>query len=250
MGLGPVRPATPLAGVRVLDCTAMWAGPLCTWLLGALGAEVVTVEHQVRPDGLRAQPALFASLDRHKSRLPLDLRDRGDLAHLEALLGRADVLVDSFSARVLPNLGLGPEILATRHPHLVHVAVPAFSGTGARRGWVAYGTGVHAHCGLGDLGSLGMHAPEVTYPDPLAGLAAAAAVVEGLVERERTGRGGRREAPLSAPVAVLASRCGPSERAAMLERPLAPAADALAGMLVSRGLDPADLPTAPMGALA
>lgn len=185
-GRGPVRrPASegagPLTGVRVVDLTAMWAGPLATWLLAAAGAEVVKVESQVRPDGMRGQPALFASLDRNKSHVDLDLRHERARAELEDRIAEADVVVHSFSPRVMPNFGLGPERLVALNSRLVSVSLPAFPAGIPQHPWVAYGTGAHAFAGLGDVGGGRFAAPAVTYPDPLAGLAAFAATVEGLV---------------------------------------------------------------------
>src|SRR6185312_12124824 len=91
--------------VRVLDLTAMWAGPLCTRLLAEWGATVTTIEPAVRPDGLRGSPAQFAVLDRGKRRVDLDMRRGTDRAAFEQLVAESDLLVESFSRRVLPNLG-------------------------------------------------------------------------------------------------------------------------------------------------
>ncbi len=235
-------PAQPLRGVRVVDLTAMWAGPLATWLLGALGAEVAKVEPAVRPDGLRGQPALFAALDRGKAHLDLDLRRPADLDELRGRIAGADVVVDSFSPRVMPNLGLDPAALAHLQPRLVSVAIPAFPAGSRYGSWVAYGTGVHAFRGLGHLGGPCMAAPAVTYPDPLGGLAAFAAALRGLVAARRPAAGPVRvEASLVDAVAPLAA--GP----AGLVRRVEPVAGALAARLDGRGFFDVDgLPAPPM----
>ena len=237
-------PARPLGGVRVVDLTAMWAGPLATWLLGALGAEVAKVEPAVRPDGLRGQPALFAALDRGKTHLDLDLRRPADLDELHRCIAGADVVVDSFSPRVMPNLGLDPAALARLQPHLVSVAIPAFPAGSPQGSWVAYGTGVHAFCGLGHLGGPCMAAPAVTYPDPLGGLAAFAAVLRGLVAARRPASGPVHvEASLADAVAPLAAAADPTG----LVRPVEPVAGALAARLAERGFFDADgLPAPPL----
>lgn len=162
--------------VVVVDMTAMWAGPLCTMLLAEWGATVVTVEPDARRDGLRRSPAQFAVLDGGKARRPWDLHRPADRRAFEDLLATADVLVDSFSDRVLPNLGYGTAALAAINPELVHLAIRAFP-TGTPEGsWVAYGRGVHAALGLGLVDGVPQPAL-LAYPDPLAGLLACAEVL-------------------------------------------------------------------------
>ncbi len=225
----PLGASGPLAGVRVVDLTAMWAGPLATWLLADLGAEVVKIESGARPDGMRGQPALFAALDAGKAHLDLDLREPPALARLEAVIAHADVVVDSFSPRVMPNLGLAPDRLAELNPRIVAVSLPAFPPGTAQAAWVSYGTGGHAFAGLGDVGGGRFAAPEVTYPDPLAGLAALAAAVEGLAAG-----GGRRVASIVSALAPLAASAG-ADTPRSLAEPVEPVAAALAGELAATG---------------
>jgi hypothetical protein len=189
--------------VSVIDMTAMWAGPLCTALLADWGAEVVTVEPAVRPDGLRGAPAQFAALDRGKRRVPWDLREREDREAFEAAVGRADVLVESFSPRVLPNLGYDGATLARLNPRLTVVHIRAFPAGTAEASWVAFGRGVHAASGLGMLG--GQPVPALlAYPDPLAGLLAFARILEAL-----TGpRPGEIEVSLAEAIAPLLAVAG------------------------------------------
>jgi hypothetical protein len=171
---------SPLAGVVVVDLTAGWAGPLATWLLAALGARVTKVESAVRPDGMRGRPAVFAALDRGKEHVHLDLREPAAHTELVARIAAAQVLVDSFSPRVMPNLGLTPAQLGPAGDRLVAASITAFEPGTPEYGWVAYGTGAHAFCGLGDLGTGEFAAPVLSYPDPLAGLAATAGVLATL----------------------------------------------------------------------
>jgi CoA-transferase family III len=180
----PAVPATVgrtlrAADVTVIDMTAMWAGPLCTRLLADWGASVVTVEPATRPDGVRRSPAQFAVLDRGKWRVPWDLARRADRDAFESAIAGADVLVESFSARVLPNLGYAPEALHRINPRLTVVAIRAFPATSPDASWVAFGRGVHAASGLGVVG--GEPVPSLlAYPDPLAGLVAFCAVLAAL----------------------------------------------------------------------
>jgi CoA-transferase family III len=174
----PGRRVEPGA-VRVVDLSAMWAGPLCTRLLADWGADVLTVEPDVRRDGLRLSPAQFAVLDQGKRRVPWDLRVAADRAAFEAAVAAADVLVESYSRRVLPNLGYPPERLHALNPRLVVVQLRAFPADTPESHWVAYGRGVHAASGLGVVD--GVPAPALlAYPDPLAGLEAFGTILGAL----------------------------------------------------------------------
>jgi hypothetical protein len=187
-GLGPVPPGAtadpPLQGIRVLDMTIMWAGPLATWLLASLGAEVVKVEPACRPDGLRGSPGLFEACNRGKRRADLDLRRPEERDRFLDLVAGADLVIDNFSPRVAPNLGIEPAALRGVNPQVCSLSMPAFPLDSEERDWVAYGTGVHAISGLGDAGPDGFAPPAVTYPDALAGFAAFAVAVALLAHRE------------------------------------------------------------------
>lgn len=217
---GPAPPLArsdraPLDGVSVCDLTSVWAGPLATWLLGRLGASVVKVEPEVRPDGTRAlhgrgvhpggrsrrpgnDSGLFNALNGAKQVAALDVREGPDLDRLREMVEASDLVIDSFSPRVMPQLGLAPEAPSARgRHHVVHVSVPAFP-PGPYRTWVAYGTGVHAMSGLGHVDGAvpAFAAPGVTYPDPLAGLKALVAALAGLAGRRMGWPGRRLEASL------------------------------------------------------
>ncbi|MDE0803334.1 MAG: CoA transferase, partial [Acidimicrobiales bacterium] len=190
----------PLTGVRVVDLTAIWAGPLATHLLAEAGAEVDTIEAACRPDGLRGTPAMFGQLAEGKRRHDLDLRRSDARATLVDLVADADVIIESFSPRVMPNFGLDAATLVAINPEILVVSMPAFAPDTVERNWVAYGTGVHASSGLG-LGEDGAAwAPSVTYPDPLAGLAAFAAIC---IARAASMRGRHLVVPLEAALAGL-----------------------------------------------
>ena len=171
------RRAGGLQGIRVVDLTTLWAGPLCTALLAEAGAEVVKVDPSCRPDGFRDRPALYEHLNRGKQVEDLDLRQRADRDRFEELVARSDMLVSSFSRRVLPNLDYGAARLRDLNPTLAFLAVTAFPVGSAEQDWLAYGGGVHAARGLGMTGGVPAPAP-VSYPDPLAGWAAFARALE------------------------------------------------------------------------
>ena len=202
-GSGGARPSQappaathPLAGVKVVDVTAMWAGPLCTWLLAQLGASVVTVESGARPDGMRAplgggiypagilvsgardRSAMFASLAAGKERVDLDLRAKNDREAFTLACAQADLRVDNLSRRARENLGINDQSEFGHAPAVVHL--PAFS-SGRSRDWVAYGTQVHAMSGLAWPAGSDEPIPAATaYVDALGGIAGALASVVAL----------------------------------------------------------------------
>lgn len=184
----------------MIDLTALWAGPLATALLAELGADVIKVDGAVRPDGLRQHPAVYHELNGAKSIIDLDLRRPDDRAHFETLLGRADLLVDSFSRRVLPNLGYDWPTLSARFPWLASLSIVAFGPKCPEADWVSYGPGVHAISGLGHQPDGGHRPAPLAYPDALAGSAAFAAAT-GLLSGARAKR--RVEVSLAGAVAPL-----------------------------------------------
>lgn len=182
----PVAPVehVSLAGITVVDLSTMWAGPLCTQLLARAGARVIKVEPSVRPDGLRGSPAHFRQLNDNKELIELDLRQPDERRALDGYLADADLLVTSMSRRALGNLGLLPGQL--RQP-MRTLAITAYAPDAPEADWIAYGSGVHATSGLGWLGA----APEpcaFSYPDPLAGLVAAATAADQLSRSRPTSR--------------------------------------------------------------
>lgn len=191
-----------LAGKRIVDLTSMWAGPLCTELLGRAGARVDKVTSEARPDGLLGT-AMYKELNAHKAVIDIDTRFTAGRHDLERLLASADLLVSSLSPRALTNLGLLPQQLSARHPRLRTLAITAFEPDAPERNWVAYGTGVHAVVGLGWLGDK-PQVPAYSYPDPLAGLKAASVAAGQLAgsapQHERVSLAGA-VAPLAAQAA-------------------------------------------------
>lgn len=232
---GPGSAEAPLAGMRVVDLTVMWAGPLATWLLAGLGAQVTTIEPSIRPDGSRAsqgggiypggvlvpgdgtRSAMFNAFSDGKDRRDLDLRRPADITEFNRLLDSADVLVDNLSPRARAQLGIAEFAEKNRNPALVAVSLPAFGVHDRHRSWVAYGSLVHAISGLALPDPLAEPVPAATaYPDPLAGIIAALAAVAGLWGRDAGWRPSRTiEVPLAATVAGLKAD---SDRGLMLQR--------------------------------
>ncbi|WP_420442845.1 CoA transferase [Candidatus Poriferisodalis sp.] len=199
-----VTPADTISidGAIVVDLTSMWAGPLCTELLGRAGAEVHKVTSTARPDGLAGSP-MHAELNAHKKVVDLDLRLAADRRSLDQMLTSADLLVTSLSPRALANLDLLPSQLCARHRSLCSMSITAFESGSAECGWIAYGTGVHAASGLGWLGDE-PQAPAYSYPDPLAGLRATTVALDQLAGAAPQHQG----VSLAGAVAPLAARAG------------------------------------------
>ena len=192
-------PRGPLAGIRVLDLSRVLAGPYCTTQLYELGAEVLKVEQPGHGDDTRAFPPFlngesvyFASINRGKRSIALDLRVENDRKVFDALLANADVLVENFRPGVMEALGYGWETVHAKHPALIYAAISGFGQTGPYRDLPAYDLVVQA---LG--GMISINGPEggtpvrlgISLADLGAGLFAALGVVSALFERKTSGVG-------------------------------------------------------------
>ena len=205
---GPVKPlppvpgnAPPLAGVRVVDFTMGWAGPLCTRTLADLGADVVKIESNVRPDwwrgwekpvpGVTVEAApVFSVVNRGKSGVLLDLTTKHGIAAAESLIRGADVVVENFATGVLAKLGLSSDRLRTLQPDLISMSMGAFGAKGRWSGFRAYGSTVEQASGIPTInGTAGMPPAlqHIAYGDPVAGLYAASAVLVALAARGQSG---------------------------------------------------------------
>jgi crotonobetainyl-CoA:carnitine CoA-transferase CaiB-like acyl-CoA transferase len=128
----------PLAGTRVLDLTSSLAGPTATAILGALGADVIKVEHPERGDEARAWgpeffdggSVMFFAANAGKRSLALDLAAPAGLEALLRLGETADALVQSLRPGTAERLGCGPDALRARNPRLVYASIGAFGRTG------------------------------------------------------------------------------------------------------------------------
>jgi hypothetical protein len=185
---------------RVVDLSALWAGPLCGAVLAAAGAEVTKVEAIDRPDGARVgDPDLFAALNGHKAHRTLDLRTAAGRADLAALVRDADVVVEASRPRALAALGLVAEHLVTGDDGpAVWVSI---TGHGRRSPRIAYGDDAAVAGGLVDHDHDGPRFRGDALADPLSGLAAAATALELLAD----GDGGLVEVSMAAVAAAHAS---------------------------------------------
>ncbi len=197
-------PQLPLSGLRILDLTAFWAGPFATMLLGALGADVVKLEGVRRPDGMRfagAKPpshegwwetgSTFLSANAAKRGLTLDLGHAQARQLALRLVAECDVVMENFSPRVLPNLGLAPDTLRAANPHAVLVRMPAFGLDGPWRDRVGFAQTMEQASGMAWMtgGADGLPLIPRGACDPIAGLHAVFATLAALELRDRTGEG-------------------------------------------------------------
>lgn len=206
--------AGPFGGLLVVDLTRVLAGPFCTMVLADLGARVIKVERPGRGDDARAIPPLrdgrsayFASVNRGKESIALDLRDDSDRAVFEALLARADVLVENFRPGTMEKLGYGFEALRERFPRLVYAATSGFGHDGPYARRPAYDVIVQAMGGIMSVtGQPGGPPTRVgtSIGDIAAGLFAAIGIGAALHQRAATGRGTKVDVSmLDAQVAIL-----------------------------------------------
>jgi crotonobetainyl-CoA:carnitine CoA-transferase CaiB-like acyl-CoA transferase len=198
----------PLAGIRVVDCSTVLAGPYATMLLGDLGADVIKVEppdgDATRgwgppwagddPDGTRT--AVYAlAVNRNKRSIRLDLRRPEGAEVLGRLLDRADVLVENFRPGALDRFGFAEAELAQRHPGLIHLSITGYgpgSPDPSRPGYdfvIQAESGLRSITGARDADGGGPTKVGVAMSDVLTGLNAAVAILAALVSRERDGAG-------------------------------------------------------------
>lgn len=196
----------PLEGVRVVDLTMGWAGPLASRTLADFGAEVIKVESTGYPDWWRGanfteefyrdrlyeKNSNFNLMNRNKLGITLDLTRPEGKALLLQLVEGADAVIENYSAEVLPKLGLDYEALRARNERLVMVSMPAFGIGNAWSNTRAYGGTLEQASGLPLYTGHPEGPPAMTsyaYGDPIGGLNAGAAMLLALFAQQATGKG-------------------------------------------------------------
>jgi crotonobetainyl-CoA:carnitine CoA-transferase CaiB-like acyl-CoA transferase len=198
-------PSLPLAGTRVLDMTAWWAGPSATHMLAALGAEVVHLESPTRIDGMRSTggmarqrfpdwweaSAFFAAANSNKLGLALDLAREEGRALARRLIAVCDAVVENYTPRVLDGFGLGWDAIRAIAPRCILVRMPAFGLSGPWRDHTGFAQTMEQLSGLAWVTGHRDDQPRIQRGpcDPLAGMHAAWALLVALAERARSGRG-------------------------------------------------------------
>jgi len=196
----------PLEGIRVVDFSMGWAGPICTRTLADLGADVIKIEATQYPDwwrGVDRRPAYvleqmyeksvrYCIMNRNKRGITLDLTQPKGLALAKRLLADADLVVDNYSVEVLPKLGLGYDVLSKINPKLVMMSMSAFGAGSVHRDCRAYGSTLEQGSGLpsvvGDPGGPPVMS-HTAFGDAVGGLNGAAAVLTALIHARLTGQG-------------------------------------------------------------
>ncbi|HPU50840.1 MAG TPA: CoA transferase [Burkholderiaceae bacterium] len=203
----------PLAGLRVLDLTTAWAGPMAGRILAFLGAEVIKVESASSPDIWRMhntvyQPrrypggdpgehpfnrcASFNSSNHNKLGLSIDIKHPAGLAAVHRLAANVDAVICNFTAGTLSRMGLGYEALKRINDDIIVLEMPGFGNTGSLAKAAANGTTMEMAAGMCAMIGYADGAPTTTgqfYPDPMGGYNGAAAVMTALMHRQATGEG-------------------------------------------------------------
>jgi crotonobetainyl-CoA:carnitine CoA-transferase CaiB-like acyl-CoA transferase len=190
----------PLAGFRIIDLTTMISGPMATGLLGDQGADVIKVEGPGVGDLMRllGRPregitASFATTNRNKRSIVLDLKNDEDREAFMKLVATADVVVQNFRPGVVERMGIGEEDLRKRKADLIYVSISGFGETGPYAGKRVYDPIVQALSGLATIqGNRGVGRPRMmrlVIPDKVTAITAAQAITAALLARVRTGRG-------------------------------------------------------------
>ncbi len=194
----------PLAGLKVLEFGQIAAGPFAGSLLADLGADVVKVERPDGGDDMRRWPPIvrgasgegysenFASVNRNKRSIAVDLKDSAQLARLKQLCRQVDVVVENFRAGVLERLGLGHRELAQSNPRLVYCSINGYGQSGPYAGKGAFDATVQAISGIMSVTGETEGPPAkcgVPVGDFGAGLYGAFCILAAVLRARETGRG-------------------------------------------------------------
>ena len=187
----------PLSGVTIVDLSRILAGPYCTFLMAEMGARVIKVEPPKGGDDARAygpfangKSTYFASVNRGKESIALDLKSDGDRAIFEKLLAKADVVVENFRPGTMEKLGFGWDTLHKKFPKLIYASASGFGHTGPNSKDPAYDMVMQGMGGIMSItGNEGQPPSRVgmSIGDMGAGLYTAVAVNAALLHREKTG---------------------------------------------------------------
>jgi crotonobetainyl-CoA:carnitine CoA-transferase CaiB-like acyl-CoA transferase len=222
-----------LAGVRVLDFTAMMSGPYATRLMADMGAEVIKVEPpegdhiRSRPPTREGRSTYFAQLNCGKKSLALDLKKPAAVVLIKKLVAGCDVVAENYRPGVMKRLGLDYETLAAINPKLVYCSISGFGQTGSWAGRSAYAPVLHAGSGY-DMATLGyqdgIERPlknGIFVADVLGGSLAFGAIQAALFRAARTGRGDQVDLSLmDAMLGLLVYECQEAQFPAERRRPL------------------------------
>src|SRR5258707_10369528 len=197
----------PLAGTRVVDLTRILAGPLCTMMLGDMGAEIIKVEPPGGGDDTRAwgppfvagEAAYFLGVNRNKRSLTLNMAAPAGQAVLQELVKRADVLVDNFKLGTLAKWGFGDAWFEEHAPRLVRCSITGYGTSGPKAALPGYDFILQAESGLMSICGAPDGGPTkygVAIVDVCTGMLASNSILAALNARTRTGKGQKVEVSL------------------------------------------------------
>ncbi len=199
-------PTGPLAGVRILDLTAVVLGPLATQILGDYGADIIKVEglegDLMRANGVstvRGMSSIFLAINRNKRSISIDLKSPAGVSALQALLPGIDVVVHNMRVAAIERLGLGYEAVRAINPKIVYCVATGYGQDGPDKDKPAFDDVIQAGCGMAALIGHASQTPDYAptlLADKTTGLALANAVLAALFHRERHGIGQYVEVPM------------------------------------------------------
>ncbi len=189
-----------LEGLRVLDLTRILAGPLCTQILGDMGADVIKVEPPGTGDDTRSwgppftggESAYFLGINRNKRSVTLNIATKAGQEILAQLIKRSDVLVENYKVGTLEKWGFGNDWLEQNAPQLIRCSITGYGSSGPDAGLPGYDFILQAESGLMSVCGEAEGAPTkygVAIVDVVTGLYACNNVLGALAARNRTGRG-------------------------------------------------------------
>ena len=197
---GSTHTERALDGIRVLDLSRILAGPICTMMLGDLGAEVIKVERPGTGDDTRTwgppfsggESAYYLCCNRNKKSITVNLRDPGGQELIREIAKSADVLVENFTPGLMKRFGLDHETLRELNPKLVYCSITAYGQDGPYRDRPGYDMVLSAVGGLMWITGERDGTPckvGVAITDVLTGVHASNAITAALLWRERSGKG-------------------------------------------------------------
>ncbi|WP_052367850.1 CoA transferase [Algiphilus aromaticivorans] len=214
----PRRVDTSVRPPLVLDMSSLWAGPLCSHLLQAMGARVIKLESRQRPDGARTGNAeFFDLLNAGKECVALDFGSAEGIDQLRALIARADIVIEAARPRALKQLGIDAERCVAEQPGLSWISLTGYGREGEAGMRAAYGDDAGAAAGLAWMMACAHGAPGFVgdaIADPLTGLHAALCAWSAWLD----GEGGLWSLPLRDVVAHCIASAGDNSPAAVRAR--------------------------------
>ena len=214
-------PKKVLEGIRILDLSRVWAGPLAVRMLADLGAQAIIIEAPVGRAGGREALARIRQMYREGRRFPyypngdpgeqpwnrmgtynefhrnklgmtLDLRTPQGQDIFKRLVKISDIVLENYTPRVMGNFGLNYDVLREVNPAIIMISMPGYGNNGPYRDYPAYGTTLEQHAGFSSIigyPDSGPYRTQSTYSDPVASLNAVGALMLALYHRRRTGKG-------------------------------------------------------------